>query len=137
VDGARDDDGKNTVCNAMRVSCAVQWSRHAKRTSSKDYVQTVFQSHLTGVSFCRQQSAASSCEDKMRSIYLADESEHVAGDVALSKTSASVCEEVLPLALERVVVGLISQYWVILCDEVFGQVGLKTPSPLAKCAWVV
>lgn len=73
----------------------------------------------------------------MKSMYLANEGKHVAGDVALSETSASVGEKVLPLALERVVVGLISQCWVVLCDEVFGQVGLKAPSPLAKCAWIV
>jgi hypothetical protein len=44
---------------------------------------------------------------------LANKGEHVARNVAFCKPSAGICEEILPLALERVVVGAVAQPWVV------------------------
>jgi hypothetical protein len=68
---------------------------------------------------------------------LADKREHVTSDVSRCKASASVREEIMPFAFERVVVSAVSQGGVVLGNQVLCKVGVEPSPPFAECAWVV
>jgi len=75
--------------------------------------------------------------DEMNVTDLADKSEHVASDIALGKPGPSVCEEVLPLSLERRVLVNIPKRRVIFNDKILRQIGFQAPSPFSKRAGIV
>jgi len=61
----------------------------------------------------------------------------MAGNVPLGETGTGVRKEVVPLALERVVVSAVPQSGVVFGDDLLCQIGVEPSTPLAERARVV
>lgn len=59
------------------------------------------------------------------------------GDVPLGKACTGVCEKVVPLAFERVVISSIPQSGVIFGDHVLHKVSVEPSTPLAEGTGIV
>ena len=55
---------------------------------------------------------------------LTNESEHVACDIPLRKSSTSICEKVLPFPLESSIIRSITECGIVFCHQILGKVGI-------------
>ena len=69
--------------------------------------------HTAGVSFWRNKYVREIADGGTNDTDLADKGEHMTRNIALRKTSASICKEVLPLAFERGILVYVSKRWIV------------------------
>lgn len=75
--------------------------------------------------------------DMVERTHLSDEREHMTCDVSLGESSTSIREEVLPFALESLIIGAIFEGRVVFRNEILRQVRFQAPSPFSQGAGVV